>query len=299
MQQREEAHASRGEEIKYDAVTRMVTYETRRGGVASRLFGEPLAIYATDDRIFRWAWAGRAAGADASHVDVVFHEGQSRGVPQLAQSIIGELEEEQAMTLARLGALAAQADGLHVQRSGTHIELVGLFDRPRPVDRSIEPVGARFSVPPPAVGTRGRETPSPRAAPYRSLPPIREIFAPRTGSRPPTPEAPGQLREPARESFLPVATAMLAALARGCAAYTQALFVVIVDERDRRGVVVQLVCNDAQGVLRSVDAPTALVDAAARMVEADGHAGTAPWRKLSVRATPKPDGGATLHVDVV
>jgi hypothetical protein len=142
--------------------------------------------------------------------------------------------------------------------------------------------------------------------PYRSLPPIREIYAPRRSSKPPAktasdkPDKPvkPRIREPSRTDFLPVATAMLTALARGAAGYTQALFVVLVDELDGRRLVVQLVCNDASGVLRSVDAPTELVDAAARMVEADRQSGN-NWRKLSVHATPKPDGGATLHVDVV
>jgi hypothetical protein len=299
MADREEAHAQRGEEIKYDPVSRMATYETRRGGVASRLFGEPIAAYATDDRIFRWAWAGRAASAEVSHVDVIFHEGQSRDVPQLMQSIVDELEEEEAMTLAKLGVIAAQAEALHVRRNGTHIEFVGLFDRPKPADKSIEPVASRISMPPPEVAARARDTPPPRAAPYRSLPPIREIYAPRTSSKPPAPDGPRKLREPTREHFLPVATAMLAALARSYAGYTQALFVVTVDEHERRRVVVQLVCNDGEGILRSVDAPTELVDAAAQMVDADRRDGNARWRRMSVRATPKPDGGATLHVDVV
>lgn len=299
MAEREAGHASRGEELKYDSASKMATFETRRGGVASRLFGELLATYATDDRIFRWAWAGREAGADASHVDVVFHEGQARGVPQLTQSIVGDLGEEDAVTLARVGAIAASAEGLHVRRSGTRIEFVGLFDRPRPSEKDIASAMSRISVPPPQVAARARETPPPRAAPYRSLPAMLGVSGARSSSSPSTGEPPKKLREPTRATFLPVATAILAALTRGCAGYTQALFVIIVDERERRRVVVQLVANDAAGVLRSVDAPTELVDAAAQMVEADQREGNAPWRKLTVRALPKPDGGATLHVDVV
>lgn len=66
----------------------------------------------------------------------------------------------------------------------------------------------------------------------------------------------------------------------------------------KRGVVVQLVAVDAAGVLRALDPPADLVDAAAVMVESDRSGGNEPWRKLSARVTPKPDGGATLHVDV-
>lgn len=301
LAEREEGHASRGEELKYDPHSRMATYETRRGGVASRMFGEPLATYATDDRIFRWSWAGRGAGADVTHADVVFHEGQARGVPQLSMSIVHDLDEEEAMTLAKLGALAAQAEAIHIRRSGLQLEFVGLFDRPRPAD--LDAVrGGRYSVPPPPVGEKVRDTPPPARAPYRSLPPIREVYEPRRSSRPPQHDEALKLREPARAIFMPVATAILSGLARGCPGYRQALFVVVVDEhraRDGRRLVVQLVVIDGQGLLRSLDAPTALVDAAAHMVEADRNDGNAPWRKLSARIVPKPDGGASLHVDVV
>jgi hypothetical protein len=314
LAEREEAHGSRGEEVKYDPLSKMATYETRRGGVASRMFGELLATYATDDRIFRWAWAGRAAGADVTHADVVFHAGQTRGVPQLSMSIVADLGEEEATTLAKLGALASDAEGLHVLRSGTKLEFVGLFDRPRPSDKGGERSAGRFSVPPPPVAERTRDTPPPRRVPYRSLPPIREIYEPRTGSSPPrvargssgpppvSAGAAAALREPARPVFLPVANAMLDGLARGCPGYRQGLFVVIVEEhraRQGRRLVVQLVAVDEHGLLRSVDAPTALVDAAAQMIDADLAEGNGAWRKLSARIVPKADGGATLHVDVV
>jgi hypothetical protein len=113
------------------------------------------------------------------------------------------------------------------------------------------------------------------------------------------------VREPPRELFLPVASAALSALASASTGYVQALFVVTHEVREpptpgaigRKGIVVQLVVIDRAGLLRAVDPPAELVDAAARLVEADGAAG-GRWRKLAARITPKPDGGASLHVDV-
>ena len=60
----------------------------------------------------------------------------------------------------------------------------------------------------------------------------------------------------------------------------------------------QLVVIDAAGILRALDPPADVVEAAATMVEEDRREGNGQWRKLSARITPKPDGGATLHVDV-
>ena len=68
---------------------------------------------------------------------------------------------------------------------------------------------------------------------------------------------------------------------------------------EKRRRVVVLVANDASGVLRALDPSRELIEAAARMVEADRTDGNGPWRKLTARITPKPDGGATLNVDVL
>jgi len=333
-----EESAARGETLKFDSVSRIAIVETRRGDAVSRLHGEILATYAPDDRILRWAWAGRSPSAPSTHGDAVFREGQARGVPQLAMSVVGDLDEEEAATLVKLGALVARAEGVHERRVGADIEFVGLFDRARPPAAADAPAG-RFSVPPPPATERSHSTgPPPRA--YRSIPPIREIFEPRThGSRPPaertstswsnlgaagtsrsasssgassTPSpAPvassipvaKKLREPSRALFLPVANAALAALTRGSKGYLQGLFVLTLDTGGRgtepRRLMVQLVVIDAAGILRALDPPVDVIEAAASMVEADRSEGNGAWRKLSARITPKPDGGATLHVDVV
>ncbi len=79
-----------------------------------------------------------------------------------------------------------------------------------------------------------------------------------------------------------------------CPGFSQGLLVVTVDvDEPKRHLVVQLVALDAGGLLRALDPPRDLVEAAAAMI------GDAPWRKVSARITPKPDGGATLHVDVI
>ena len=61
----------------------------------------------------------------------------------------------------------------------------------------------------------------------------------------------------------------------------------------------QLVVVDAAGILRALDPPIEVVEAAVAMVDADRREGNGEWRKLSARITPKTDGGATLHVDVL
>lgn len=128
------------------------------------------------------------------------------------------------------------------------------------------------------------------------MPPIREIYGPRTTrSRPPSVPPPSrQVREPARSIFVPVASAAFSALTRLAPGFKQALFVI-----HPEGPIVFLVAYDDAGQLRAIDPPAEVVDAAARMVEADRNDGNGPWRKLSARITPKPDGGASFHVDVL
>jgi hypothetical protein len=325
---------ARGEEMRADA--RLVTWETRSGDVCARQYCEVLAIYDTRDRILRWGWAGRASSASPSHGDTIVREAQARGVPQLAMSVVADLDLEDAEELGKLGAILARADGFvsrAAEGAGAEVELVGLFDRAQP-QSSAE----KFSVPPPAVESArpavAREAPAP---PHRSLPPLREVYAPRApradgadsrddaSSPPPRPSSPplrrpsappkpsssplspssppGIVREPARELFVPVANAAVRALGRSLPGYQQGLCVVEVSLSPRpeasRRVVVLLTAVDAAGVLRAPDPPRELVDVAVEMVEADRRAGNASWRKVSARIVPKPDGGATLQVDVV
>lgn len=296
FEEREHARAERGEEVRYDAVSRVATWETRRGDVVGRWYGEPLATYNARDRILRWAWAFRSTSDAARHAELVFREGQSRGVPQLAMSVVNDVDGEEAMTLARLGAVAARADGIHMQRlDEDNVELIGLFESSRPGDRLRS--DNRISVPPPAVTPRA-PTPVPRAG-YRSLPPIREIYEPRRSSKPPgvdrdEPAEPPPQSKPSRSSILPLANLAVATMSQKCPGFSQGLLVVTVDvDVPKRHLVVQLVALDADGLLRALDPPRDLVEAAATMI------GDAPWRKVTARITPKPDGGATLHVDVL
>lgn len=129
----------------------------------------------------------------------------------------------------------------------------------------------------------------------------RDGRTPRPPATPP-PDGPGpRVREPARSIFVPIATALLSELTRAVAGFQQALFVltllpdVPVGSGARPRLVALLVAIDATGMLRAIEPSAALLDGAARMVDADRADGNAPWRKLSARITPKPDGGATLH----
>lgn len=263
--ERARSRAERGEEIRWDALTRMVTWESRRGEVIGRWYGEVIATYQARDRILKWSWAGKST---ASHAEAISRVGADRGVPQLAQSIVADLEEAEALMLSELGIAAARGQGVLLVRNDNEVEVVGLFDSARPRD----PSSVGFSVPPPDV------------VPRPSLPP--------PASRASVP--PGQIREPARAIFVPVATAVLARLAKAAAGFKQALFVIRPDPLD-----VSLTVIDGEGLLRSIDAQTAVVEAAARMVAADRADGNGPWRKLSARIIPKTDGGATLTVDVL
>lgn len=345
------AHESRGEKLRYDSVSRFGTYEARTGTIARRLYGELLATFERDEKILRWAWVGRPGNnpASATHVDAMFREAQARSISQLTMSVVGDITDDEALDLARLGAVFARAETLHVRDRGDVLEYIGLFERPRP---SEETKPERFSVPPPPVAPK--ETPKPARA-IRSIPPIREIAAParpdaraevddgepirpstprdpdrasarpaRPPSVPPGPKPPRDRGEPVkapsapppkaasapppkapsvpppasrREAVRPVANAALVALAQMCEGYKQALVVLNVEPGSRgekRRFFVQLVAIDADGLLQSLDPPAPLVDAAAVLLESE----SAPFRKLSARVTPKPDGGATLVVDV-
>jgi hypothetical protein len=330
LEERLEGRSKRGEAMRADSVSRVVTWETRLGEVAARQYTEVLATYEPRDRILRWGWAGRSPSSSASHGDTIVREAQARGVPQLAMSVVADLTAEEAEELARLGAILARAETV-VSRPGpaSEIEFVGLFDRSQPDARD------RYSVPPPPViesdgKPEAKHTPPP---PYRSLPPVREVYAPRAprtegrsspphgttklprvgSSRPPgsqpVEKSPsgraaerGAVREPSRALFVPVANAAIRALVRECPGYTQGLFVVTVSAPPRadqpRRVVVQLVAIDPKGMLRALDPPRELVEAAAEMTDADRREGNGIWRKLSARIVPKADGGATLNVEV-
>ncbi len=309
LSHRKSVRGATADEVLWDSVSRIATVRTPGGEIAAKLYGEVLATYAPEDRILRWAWVGRPPSTQPTHGDVVVREGQARGVPQLAMSVVGDLEQEEAESLVRLGAVLARAEGIYERRLGVDVQYIGLFERSRP---AISEPG-HMSIPPPP--TRPKSEPPPPARPaYRSLPPIREIFEPRAshGSSRPPPDASSSsrpasalrpIREPSRTIFLPVANAALAALEVGSKGYLQGLFVVTVDQEGRGGdskrrVVVQLVVVDVAGTLRALDPPESLIEAVVTMIEADRRDGNGAWRKLSARITPKPNGGATLNVDV-
>jgi hypothetical protein len=72
IEDRERAHKDRGEEVRYDAISRVATWETRRGDVVGRWYGESLATYNARDRILRWSWAFRPTTEGGTHAELVF-----------------------------------------------------------------------------------------------------------------------------------------------------------------------------------------------------------------------------------
>jgi hypothetical protein len=318
LAEQDQSRSSRGEEVRVDSVSRMATAESRRGDVIGRWYTETIASYSPSDRLLRWAWAGRTSLATPSFAEVIAQEGQSRGAPQLTVSLVPDLDEADAITLARLGVVVARGEGMQILRLEGELRFLGLFDSPRPKTRTPPAaVASRYSVPPPPVAPASRQSgstpagkpPSGPPSAYRSIPPIREIYAPRStpGSapdvktrRPSEANEEAKVREPSRALFVPVATAALTALGKVVPRFQQAIFVIsMMGDGPSRRLGVLLVAVDASGVLRALDPTTELVEAAGRMVEADRQDGNGPWRKLSARITPKPDGGATLHVDVI
>jgi hypothetical protein len=242
-------------------------------------------------------------------------------------SVLGDLDQDDAKRLVTLGALMAHAEGVHERRAGNELQYIGLFERARPVEVIVD---SHISVPPPSVQekTEARSSSRPPPIAYRSLPPIREVYEPRatrSSSRPPPPSSPNEVdppaassppappssrppgalrrvREPSRTVFLPVATLALSTLNTQAKGYLQGIFVITVDHAGgwatKRRVALQLVVVDSAGALRALDPPEALLDATVEMIETDRRDGNGAWRKLSARITPKPDGGATLNVDV-
>lgn len=286
IEDRARARKDRGEEVRYDAVSRVATWENRRGDVVGRWYGESLATFNARDRILRWAWAFRSTTEGGTHAELVFKEGQAKSVPQLSMSVVNDVTEEEAMTLARLGAVAARADDVHVQKKegdDDSVEVIGLFESSRPSDRLRVASANRISVPPPPVAP-SMPTPTPRPA-HRSLPPVAERYAVT------------EIYEPRNErtQLVPLANMAIVWCGQRSPGFRQGLLVMTVDDDARRGrhLVVQLVVIDVEGQLRALDPPVELVEAAAAMTI------DARWRKLTARITPKPDGGATLHVDVV
>lgn len=286
IEDRARARKDRGEEVRYDAVSRVATWENRRGDVVGRWYGEALATYNARDRILRWAWAFRSTTEGGTHAELVFKEGQAKSVPQLSMSVVNDVTDEEAMTLARLGAVAARADDIHVQKKegdDDSVEVIGLFESSRPSDRLRAASASRISVPPPPVAP-SMPTPTPRPA-HRSLPPVAERYAVT------------ELYEPRNErtQLVPIANMAIVWCGQRSPGFKQGLLVMTVDDDARRGrhLVVQLVVIDVEGQLGALDPPVELVEAAAAMSI------DARWRKLTARITPKPDGGATLHVDVV
>jgi hypothetical protein len=274
VRRKAKARAERGEETRWDPLTRIVTWESRRGEVIGRWYGEVVATYVPKDRIVRWSWAGKST---LSHAEIISRVGAEHGVPQLAHSLVADLDEAQALELVELGIVVAHGQGMLVVRGASELELVGLFDSARP--REGESATRGFSLPPPEAKTRSNSNPPTAAA----------AAAAARGSRPP-----GPVREPARAIFVPVAHAVLEHVVKTAAGYKQALFVIRTDPLE-----VSLTILDGDDLLRSLDAPRTVTETATRMVAADRADGNGPWRKLSARIVPKTDGGATLTVDVL
>lgn len=249
---------SRGEYLTLDGAGRLATWHTRTGDVVGRHYVERLAVWARKDRMVRWGWVGRGDEGPL-HVEAVEREAHARDAPQLAHSVVGDVDQADAEQLARLGAVLCGAHGFIVQEDEEELRFLGLFDRPRPIDR--------FSIPPP---------------------PRTPLFTPRD-IRPFAAGAPSPIPAVDREGIVPVSNAAVARLSAHSPGFQQGLLVVM---GGGAPATVMLVTVDLQGMLALVEPGTALVDAARAL------SSSAAFQRITARIVPKPDGGASLHVDI-
>ncbi len=199
----------------------------------------------------------------------------------------------------------------------------------QPTDRPAPFVPAAIGAPPPMAGRRpfsvappphaGMDDPrgARGALGVRSIPPVRPIDVspddleepqipapPRLPSHTPTPPplvvSRAPIREPSRETFMPVAQAALGDVTSTVPGFGQALVVVRVevDAHGKGRFFVQLVAANAAGDLTPVDPSRALLDAVAKLIADDARDGNGRWRRLSARLRPTPR-GASVDLEVV
>jgi hypothetical protein len=292
-----ERHAAitRGyDELQHNPEMNIVGF-VRMGETLFRAQTEHIGNYYPDIGMFRWAWALRPHTTGPTRLDAVMREGEAQGIEQLRANHISSIPEDDAVLVAHLAAHIARANGVLRLPEGEHFVFFALYEIPHP-----NPARGGFSVAPAAMpAAQSSETSLPALISDVTLAPQHVPPPAESGPVLTRPSAERPIREPGRLVLTPLAQQAAVDLARVMPGYTQALLVVSVNRQEAKGrFFVVLVATDAEGVMHALEPTSKTVEATANMIRTDSVDGNGPWRRLVLRFTPKPGGGAKLSIEI-
>lgn len=291
-----ERHAAvtRGyDELQHNPELNVVGF-VRMGEMLFRAQTEHIGNYYPDIAMFRWAWALRPHTTGPTRLDAVMREGEAQGIEQLRANHISNIPEDDAMLVASVAAHIARANAILRVPEGEHFVFYALYEIPNPAR-------AAFSVAPGAMASpsQSSETSLPALFSDVTLPPQNVPPPAESGPVLARPSSDRPIREPGRLVLTPLAQQAAIDLARVMPTYTQALLVISVNRQEARGrFFVVLVASDAEGVMHALEPTSKTVEATANMIRTDSVDGNGPWRRLVLRFTPKPTGGAKLSIEI-
>jgi len=268
----------------------------RNGELVRTLRGEAIGSYSPELGIYRWGWTARSVKAPPKQqIDQAFREGHKLSLPELTSETVQLESEDDARKLSAFAAVIANAISVVSIEDGTRMGFIAVFgDVEHPAPPASDDQSRAVRLPPytvPPLPPKSSRPPS--VLPPPSPPPIGGLVnpfpkRPRT-SAPPPPEA----REPPRELFLPVAQRALSTLDFAHPGFREAL-IVITKEADGPRFSLELVATARDGRLVAVDPPRELIEAAARMTNAEAGG---KFRRLIARLVPS-ERGASVDVEV-
>lgn len=229
--------------------------------------------------LLRWWWATEDVPGTGKRMDEAFAEAQRSDLKALSTRQLNLDDEVDAEMLCRVAAYYANARAMIRRNEGEQIAYYALFDT-KPAQRIVRFAADPLRTLPPTASYESRSIPPPAA------------------ERPSQPPAASRiLREPTRETLLPLANVAGKVLRRSCPlGYRQALLVVSIDTtRDKARFFVQLVVLDQRGDLDAIDTTRELLDSVAGFIADDIRSGNARWRKFTVRLVPEGDAGVGLR----
>jgi len=283
MVARQSAAIPRYDETHFDGAQEIATFY-ENGAVVWRARAEPIGRYSGEFGLFRWWWHGQASHARRARLDRARTEASRYDIQEFTVDHVYVSSDTEAMLVARVAAQLAQAHGVMEKTDEFGTSFVALFVRKNDVSQA-QRTSVQAIAPPPSA----------RASSRPSIPP------PITSLSMPPVSPPSSLPPPAREIRPPDQTAVLplATLAFAIGAHTlgedlmQVLLIVVVDVTDARGrFFTALTACDLRGDMHSLDATRELTQSAAAFIAEDLRGGNGRWRKLVVRVTKTPRGGA-------
>jgi hypothetical protein len=289
---RQQKHLGRYDDALFDGSIEMVSF-FRGGALLAQGKGALVGVYNPQFGLFRWWFHGRGARvAGKTRLDKALAEAGEFGIPELAVDHIEGATEADALTLAKVMAHVARAEGVVRIADEYGVSLVALFEgaldvRAQPGaspqgPTALAPARANYSVAAPV------SAPQIQAAISR----VKTIAGAQTA-------AVAKVRDPSREVVAPLVQAGLGlAAAQMPQGFTQAMLIVVVETRDSKArFFVQLAAVDAAGELVSIDTTKELQDTAAKMIADDARSGNGRWGKMVVRLR-RTERGASVEVTV-